>query len=158
MPRRKTVTVYVVQQVEWYDGGNGEFYELLGDDEATIFTEEGIDGVSPVKTFFWREKAKALCQELERKKRQEVNPFRYGSSGDFLGDFTSLTPARFLARLRALNIPPPEVNRHGMGALTRWWDEVAGGLDEQQRNGLWDALDLAFAFFTVVSAEIELQA
>jgi hypothetical protein len=155
------VTVYLVQRLEWEH--NGEWYFLRGADpdtgELLLSGEElaEVGGASPLKTFSSRKKAETWCRALERLAREGLNPFQYGSNGGSLRDYSTLPPAEFRRRLADLDVRSPRMNPHGHGRLREWWQEVEDGLDEGQRNGAWDALDLV-RFFSVVPTPVKVEA
>jgi hypothetical protein len=153
MPRSRTVTVYLVQHLEWEDT-----YEYHVSPEENAPLPDGmIPGITPVQTFLSRNKATALARDLERKARAGLNPFHFGGDGGWLGDFTTLTPEQFRAAVEALGVDPPRMDREGRGRLRQWWDDEIEELEEDQIHGIWDALD-CIRFHTVFPCALDVDA
>lgn len=134
--------IYLVHRVGWYLDYNGGFSKT--DEEFTI----------PVRGFDTRIEAETCCRELEAKVRQEVSPFRFS---DDLNLVTRLGETEFFEQLTALNISLPTKKQSPYGEyiiLSDWWENIVGTLTDEQREGVWDLLDL-LTFYTVAETTLE---
>jgi hypothetical protein len=134
---RAKLKVFVVQKFFWWY--NDEYWSGLGDGD-------------PIRTFRDRGRAEAYRMELERAARREKGICPFDINGLGLEDQTSLSESEFRRRLSAAGIDGPGVGEY----FRSWWDDVEATLTEEQRDLVWDLLDLA-QFYRVEETEIEVE-
>lgn len=148
MPRQRKVTVYTVQTVWWHY--NDEFYDRFDGDYTGSGDDAGGDLYDqlalpvPVQTFLSRDKAEAHRAALDRKRRADVNPFRYGGFGDALADFTSLKSREFNEGLCRVGLREIRFERNGRtvdDSLSEWWELSSEDWTETQRRAIRQAMD-----------------
>ncbi len=154
MPTRQ-VPAYVVQQVHWEY--NDEYYYRL-DGETGELGDGDEGGPAPQRTFLSRKKAEAWWRRREEEAREDQSPFDYGALGGDLEDYSSLSPAEFLDRMRAFGVSPPSFSENGRlpDSLWEWWEREVAGMTAEQRSAVWDALDRV-RFYEIVETTIELE-
>jgi hypothetical protein len=121
--------VFLVERLGWF----------LAEDEGrpTCERSEEDNGV-PVRAFLGRQRAETFCRELEQRARREMTPFQFALAHGG-------PPAA--QALAGLGLRPPTAQSYPRrGARDRidwwaWWDAVAPGLTEAQREGLWGLLE-----------------
>lgn len=130
--RARPKKLYLVQRLGWNvweDGGR-----------PACSRDENDCGV-PVRAFNGRQQAEAFCREQERQARRELSPFQ------FRHDFAEEEKERLIAGLIELGLQPPTPQEFpslaykGLIEWRAWWDAVAPGLTDQQREGVWDLLE-----------------
>jgi hypothetical protein len=131
---------YIVQRLSWH---------VWGDESGPIFNKDEDDQGTPLRCFPDRKAAKACCRELETQARREVSPFQF--HGGELELLTTLSKEEFRQAVRRLGLKPPDSKSSDWRP---WWDAVAGGLTDAQREGIFDLLD-QLHFYTIAQAELD---
>jgi hypothetical protein len=154
MSERKTITVYVVQQVHWEY--NDEDYTRVDEMNA------------PLRTFLDRARAEAHRREREQQS-PGFDPIHY--SGWAYEAWTTLPQEEFVARLRAVGLDPTDeevqASTHGYHPsggpdppedyCTWLYNTVTfGALSEEQQEAVREAFDRVRQF-DVVPITIELE-
>jgi hypothetical protein len=154
MPTRK-VPAYVVQQIHW-EYNDEYFYRLDGETDER--GDEDPDGAGPLRTFLSRKKAEAWWRQREEQARGDQSPFDYGALMGDLEDYSSLSPAEFRDRLRAVGLRPPSFGEDGRlrDDLWGWWQREVADMTPKQRSAVWDALDRV-RFYEIVETTIDLE-
>ncbi len=137
MAQGKTMTVYLVQRLNWEYGD--DFY----------YRNEAQD--APMRTFRDRARAEALRRDLEWQhvRDSQINPFGYVDAS--LEERSSLPRDQLLARLREAGLQPEgEVDEARMDLWSQY-----DALPDEQRRLVWDAVD-RFRFFQVVEMSVDL--
>jgi hypothetical protein len=124
--------LYLVQRLGW---------NVWEDGGRPACSRDDSDCGVPVRAFNGRKQAEEFCREQERQARRELSPFQ------FHHDFTEEEEERLLAGLRELGLEPPTAQEfpyrdsENLIEWRAWWDAVAPGLSEAQREALWDLLE-----------------
>jgi hypothetical protein len=96
----------------------------------------------PVGLFTDHALAEARAQLAEQELRRSMSPF---TIAHHLSLVTSLDDRNLRKRLRALGIPDTEncPERNGLKGteLEDWWDRIADGLSDAQRDAVWELFD-----------------
>jgi hypothetical protein len=139
VPKKATITVYVVQKLDW------EF------SDEYFFTVGGLE----LRAFRDPDRAEAYRRELERAARRgEVeddlgNPFSAHGLG--LEAQSSLEADRFRDALRSHGIDPPDDHD-----FYSWWVDEGKRLAPDQRQVVWDLCDQV-QLYEVVEQEVEVE-
>jgi hypothetical protein len=161
MPRKK-VTVYTVREVQWEYNDEYYYRQELPHDLDDVDTEEfALAFFPPVKAFLSPDKAEAHRAELERRKRDGVNPFSFAGYGDSLEEYTTASGRQFRERVEELGLDfaPLDIDRRGRVVghnLVQWWEENVDGMTPEQRDGVWELLD-GVRYYEVVPMKVELE-
>jgi hypothetical protein len=136
-PARPTITVYVVQRLDW--AFNDQFFFPAGGMELRAFRDP--------------DRAEAYRLELEAATRRGemecelANPFT--ALGNGLDDQSSLDGEQFRDTLRSHGIDPPFEHD-----FENWWEDEGKSLSPEQRRIVWDLCDQV-KLYEVVECEIE---
>ena len=106
---------------------------LVNEVAGEYLDEQGM----PVRSFTSRAEAEACCEDFEREKRVEVNPFDYGAT---LEELTYLDADRFHDWILDAGLEPPAQPEPKCADWIRWWNEQCPAMTELQRAKMWQAL------------------
>jgi hypothetical protein len=137
MARFDEQTLYLVQEVWW---------PLDEESESPHGRWLCIDPAfgKPCLACTSREAALAEADRRERHERADLNPFCYGHSTE---ERTSMPEEVLCDWLTDAGIEPPGIDEDDDWA--DWWASIADELTGQQRDNVWEALDLV-RFYRVV--------
>lgn len=137
--RKRTITAYVVQQVNWTY--NDEYYDRY------------LDNTS-LTTFLDRAKAEVRCQELEVEARRSNDWGLYSMGGWDLESHSSRSPqeiAERMAEVGCRRLPATDP-----GALFERLYEIEQSGTPEQKAVLWELMDRC-RFYEVAEVEVELE-
>jgi hypothetical protein len=107
---------------------------LVNEVAGESLDEQGM----PVRSFTSRAEAEACCEDFEREKRAEVNPFEHGAT---LEELTCLDADRFHDWILDVGLEPPSAdNELNPEDWICWWNERCPTMTELQRAKMWQAL------------------
>ena len=106
---------------------------LVNEVAGESLDEQGM----PVRSFTSRAEAEACCEDFEREKRAEVNPFEHGATLDAL---TCLDADRFHDWILDAGLEPPVQPEPKRADWVRWWNERCPAMTELQQAKMWQAL------------------
>ncbi len=132
--------------------------ESYGDEWNFSRVETGEDDRTlgrPIAVFGDRKAAEARKRELEREARAELNPFVFLNDEEYtLEEVTSRTQKEFIAGVKKLcpKARLPRAGKYGQRDWVGWWEQVANGLSEEQRQAVWGLFD-RLEFYGIVTVE-----
>jgi hypothetical protein len=146
--------MYLVRRLGWKVYGYKGYPPTCFRDMLNTPTDD--PRTTPVAAFTDRAAAEARARELERAARRLLSPFW---SGNAVRVRTSLTEEEFLARLKALGVPPAPVEQAKQGQPPSrnwwaWWEPHAHDWPDDVFHAVWDLFD-KLRFHDVVEVELE---
>jgi hypothetical protein len=142
-------SLFLVQRLAWSVG-------VMPTSRQVHYEHADKDGGVAVAACASRERAEALAERLTAQARRELSPFWFMFPGA-LEDVSTLRAATWARYLKALGLKAPtkrsfpdgdDVNWQG------WFDCVAGGLSDEQRQGVWELCD-RLKLYEVVEVAVE---